>query len=425
MRGGFSRAAVLGAGVLIAGASVAACGTTAPQSTAGTSGTAATPGVTATTIRVTGLITKTSAAGISFSDAELGAKAYFDAINAKGGVDGRKIVYDTAPDDNLDPAKDASLARSLTLEDKYFAVVPVASPVFTAGSIFTQAKMPFFGWAITPSFCNTDYGFGLDGCVVGDNSDLVSTAPAAVIAQTLGSTAKGKTAAIIAEDTPAGTSGVAVVKTALEAAGFTVTYAQSSIPSGTVSDWTPYVHAVMTSADGHAPDVMIYGSTVPHVLGMRAAMVRAGYKGIQVDPTTYSPQLLQDAATRQGLQGEYVQLQFAPFEAGTPAMQDMLSALRAVGGAKLVPTELMEVGYWSAALFVAGLEKAGRNLTQASLVNAMNSNFTFGVDGGLGTVRYPQDHSEQTPCASLVQVTGASFTQRVPLTCTTDVPLAS
>jgi branched-chain amino acid transport system substrate-binding protein len=50
-----------------------------------------------------------------------GAKAYFDFINAKGGVDGRKITFKTL-DDGYEPPRALQNARRLIQQDKVFAL---------------------------------------------------------------------------------------------------------------------------------------------------------------------------------------------------------------------------------------------------------------------------------------------------------------
>jgi branched-chain amino acid transport system substrate-binding protein len=389
---------------------------------------ATTPGVTKGSITVEGLLTKTSSAGYSFADADLGAKALFKQVNAAGGVNGRKINYLGSRDDGGDPTQGLPLSKSIVEQDHAFAVVPVVSPTF-APTYLEQQKIPFFGWGINPAFCNNNYGFGMNGCVVpAAPKDLVMVAPATVVAKALGDSngkGAGKTVALITNDDSAGTSGLNVVKAAYVAAGFKVVYAEASVPDQPVSDWSPYVSAVLKANNGQPPDVMGYGTQLPDVIGMRAAMNQAGFKGISVDPVAYAPILVQSATTSAGLQNEYVALQFAPFEAGTPAMNKMKQAILAVGGTSANFTEAAAVGYWSAALFVAALKKAGSNPTRASLTKALNSGFSYGVPGGLGTVSFPKDHTAVTPCSSLVQIRGKRYVQSVPLTCGKNVPVGS
>ncbi len=81
---------------------------------------AADPGVTATSILLGGTVPLTGEAA-AFGAVGPGAKAYFDYVNAKGGVHGRKIEY-RFYDDAYNPAQTVQLTRRLVEQDRVFAV---------------------------------------------------------------------------------------------------------------------------------------------------------------------------------------------------------------------------------------------------------------------------------------------------------------
>jgi branched-chain amino acid transport system substrate-binding protein len=81
---------------------------------------AAAPGVTKTQIVLGGTGPLTGSES-QYQPVLSGAKAYFDYVNAHGGVYGRKIVY-TIEDDQYDPAKTAQLTSKLVEQDKVFAI---------------------------------------------------------------------------------------------------------------------------------------------------------------------------------------------------------------------------------------------------------------------------------------------------------------
>lgn len=81
---------------------------------------AADPGVTATSILLGGTVPLTGEAA-AFGTVGAGAKAYFDYVNTKGGVHGRKIEY-RFYDDAYNPAQTVQLTRRLVEQDKVFAV---------------------------------------------------------------------------------------------------------------------------------------------------------------------------------------------------------------------------------------------------------------------------------------------------------------
>jgi branched-chain amino acid transport system substrate-binding protein len=81
---------------------------------------AADPGVTATSVLLGGTAPLTGEAA-AFGTVAPGAKAYFYYVNAKGGVNGRRIEY-RYYDDAYNPAQTVQLTRRLVEQDRVFAV---------------------------------------------------------------------------------------------------------------------------------------------------------------------------------------------------------------------------------------------------------------------------------------------------------------
>src|SRR5689334_7517589 len=91
---------------------VAACG-----GNAGTSASASVPGVSATEIVVGTHQPLTGPAAAGYSKISAATKAYFDYVNANGGVYGRNITYKIM-DDGYNPATTQTVVRQLVLQDK-------------------------------------------------------------------------------------------------------------------------------------------------------------------------------------------------------------------------------------------------------------------------------------------------------------------
>src|SRR5713226_3900692 len=98
---------------------LAACGTSG-DNTSGTN-TASAPGITATTITIGSTQPLTGRAAPGYSEISPSSNAYFQYLNAHGGINGRKITY-YYYDDGYNPTNTASLTRKLILEDKVFAM---------------------------------------------------------------------------------------------------------------------------------------------------------------------------------------------------------------------------------------------------------------------------------------------------------------
>jgi branched-chain amino acid transport system substrate-binding protein len=83
-------------------------------------GSAADPGVSSSTILIGGTSPLTGPAA-AYASVARGAKAYFDSVNATGGVAGRKIDYRIV-DDAYNPALTVQDVRRLVEQDKVFAI---------------------------------------------------------------------------------------------------------------------------------------------------------------------------------------------------------------------------------------------------------------------------------------------------------------
>jgi branched-chain amino acid transport system substrate-binding protein len=100
---------------------------------------AETTGVTATTIKLGISSPKTGSAGLVYGKLPGAMKAYFDYINANGGVNGRKISL-VSYDDKYVPTLAATQTTKLVLDDKVFALVGALgtathSKAYTAAAI--------------------------------------------------------------------------------------------------------------------------------------------------------------------------------------------------------------------------------------------------------------------------------------------------
>jgi len=98
---------------------VAACG--GGGGGGSSSNTASAPGITATTVSIGSTQPLTGPAAPGYSEIAPASNAYFQYVNAHGGVFGRQIKY-TYLDDGYNPTNTASQTRKLVLQDNVYAV---------------------------------------------------------------------------------------------------------------------------------------------------------------------------------------------------------------------------------------------------------------------------------------------------------------
>jgi branched-chain amino acid transport system substrate-binding protein len=79
-------------------------------------------GVTETSVKVGAHFPLTGVAAPGYSEIPTGAQAYFDFVNAAGGVHGRQIEY-VFRDDAYNPTQTSQVVNELVLQDQVFAIV--------------------------------------------------------------------------------------------------------------------------------------------------------------------------------------------------------------------------------------------------------------------------------------------------------------
>src|SRR5438067_4698206 len=129
-----------------------ACGTTQSNNTPANQ-----PGVTSDSILI-GATLPLSGAASAYAAVGRGATAYYNYINDKGGVNGRKITYKIY-DDAYDPARAVPLTNQLVTQDNIFAMVgQLGTPVNKATRPYlNQQKVPDLFVATGASTWGSDY----------------------------------------------------------------------------------------------------------------------------------------------------------------------------------------------------------------------------------------------------------------------------
>ena len=141
-------------------------GAAAGMVSAGSAGAAATstaPGVTSNSITVGTISTQTGTLAANFSSLIYGERAYFDYINAQGGVNGRKINYQYALDDGGNPTTFNQLANTLINQDHVFAVTGVGTAFFSP--TLRQSGIPTYGYNVTGNWQGPSNLFAAGGSV--------------------------------------------------------------------------------------------------------------------------------------------------------------------------------------------------------------------------------------------------------------------
>src|SRR5215469_12756138 len=186
--------------------------------------------LTATALTVGSISTQTGTLASNFSSMIQGEKAFFDYINAQGGVNGRKIDYKYQLDDGGNPTTFNQLASTLINQDHVFAVTGVATAFFSP-NIFVQSGIPTYGYNVTGNWAPQPNLFAAGGSV------QFYGAGAPQWAYVARKTQKKPSIAIIAYGIAASADACQASQTALQNAGYTVSYTDLKVnyPGTTVA----------------------------------------------------------------------------------------------------------------------------------------------------------------------------------------------
>jgi len=390
-----------GAVLVLAGTVLGACG----NASTSVSRTGNTEGVYANRIVVGGLSSITGPLPADFAPAIAGAQAYFDWLNAHGGVDGRKIDFAYKLDDQSDPSLDASQARTLVEQDHVFAVVPVATPSFSGGPFLSEHDVPTFGLNVNP---NVDWAgpsmFGNTGSYTAFTSPQLQ---AAYLAAQHGVHA----AALIAYNISQSSQGCQGVANAFRRYGIHIAFEDLAVPVPAFD-----LQADVTRMKSLGVDMVTSCLDLTGDILLAHTMQQDGMTGVtQYWFDGYDVSALKTYAS--AMQGVYFMLQHVPFEVTQlypgryPSMDRFEAALKRYAPGN-PPSEAALAGWTSADLFVTGLRAIGRDVTRARLVAAINKMTLYTAHGLVAPIDWRSDHTGVSTiynCSVFVQVQGRQF----------------
>ena len=172
-------------------------------------------GVTSNSITVGTISTQTGTLASNFSSLIYGEKAYYDYINAQGGVNGRKINYKYALDDGGNPTTFNQLANTLINQDHVFAVTGVATAFFSP-NLFVESGIPTYGYNVTGNWPGPTNLFAAGGSV------QYYPAAGAEVAYVARQTQKSPSIAFVAYGVAASAASCQAEQNSLKAAGYNV-----------------------------------------------------------------------------------------------------------------------------------------------------------------------------------------------------------
>ena len=388
--GNFAKAAVA------TGALVAGCVTIGGSAGAATS---SAPGVTANSITVGTISTQTGPIASNFSSLIYGEKAYFDYVNASGGINGRKIDYKYALDDAGSGTTFNQLASTLINQDHVFAITGVATASF-APNYFAEAKIPTYGYNVTGNWAGPPNLFAAGGSV------LYYPAEGPEMAYVAKET-HATSIALLAYGIASSAAGCEAGAKGLASAGYKVSYTDYNIayPGTTVA--TDVQRMKQAGANLVISCMDVLGN-----INLARAVQQYGLKTSQLWLSGNDKATL--AANKSLMQGVYFDIQHVPFTAPTstyPGLKLYLTEMNKYEP-NYVEDEVALQGWESASLFAEGVKLAGKNLTQANVIAQTNTLTAFTAGGLSSPVNWKSaGHSGGLPpyCSAYIQARGTQY----------------
>ena len=365
-----------------------------------TTGTSCAPGVTSNSITVGTISTQTGTLASNFSSLIYGEKAYYDYINAQGGVNGRKIDYKYALDDGGNPTTFNQLANTLINQDHVFAVTGVATAFFSP-NLFVESGIPTYGYNVTGNWAGPSNLFAAGGSVE------YYPAEAPQVAYVARKTESTPSIAFIAYGIAASADACQSEQNALTAAGYKVSYSDLKVnyPGSTVA--TDVQRMKQAGSNFVASCMDVQGNVT---------MARAIQQyGLHITQLWFSGNDQSTLNTNESLmQGVYFDIAHVPFAAPQslyPGLKTYVTEMKKYEPA-YVDDEIAIQGWESASLFVQGVRMAGNNLTQANVIKEDNSITAFTAGGLQSPVNWKDaGHSGHAPpyCLAYIKVSGDKY----------------
>ncbi|MEN9351576.1 MAG: hypothetical protein RL455_517 [Actinomycetota bacterium] len=345
---------------------------------------AADPGVTATEIKLGVSTPLTGSAGLAYGKVPGAMKAYFDYINANGGVYGRKIKL-VVRDDKYLPTLAATQTTNLVLKDNVFALVGALGTA-THSKAYTAAALAAKN--VPDLFVNTGFsGFGNTTKYPTTFTVLPSYAmEAKIMSKFIKEKFAGQAVALVAQDDEFGVDGVNGFKAGALTLASTTLYPQSSMTDARAK-------ALLTglSAIPGKPVVVLFGTTDVTALIFKAAEslnLVSKFTWIAGSVGGDSNTLLALGVKPTTIDGAVAASFFPDAKDSTDAYVSQFMKINEKYNTGVSFDNIVLQGMNSAMLTVQALRAAGKNLTRTGLIQAVQNKGSKFASAGLVPLNY-------------------------------------
>lgn len=298
-----------------------------------------------------------------------GARLYFDALNAKGGVHGRSIELKRL-DDGMDPERCAANTRRF-IGDGVFALFGYVGTATSLAALplATEAQVPFFApysgaQALREPY--NRYAIHLRASYFDETAAIVKQTHSVGITRI----------AVFHQNDAYGKSGLEDVVRAMAPLNLKPV-ASASVQGNNAADMAPALKQILAASPEAIIQIGAYKACATFVRLAR----RSGYGGNFYNLSFVDTQALSDelGAVARGV--IVSQVMPFPYSSVTPIATEFLGALQASGLVATSPSYSGMEGYVAAKVFTEAVRRAGKNLTREGFLGAIHGMQNYHLGG--------------------------------------------
>jgi ABC-type branched-subunit amino acid transport system substrate-binding protein len=307
-------------------------------------------------------------------NADWGAEARVDALNAAGGIDGHPIKL-VIKDDGSTPSGNATAAQLEVQQDHVFAIINDSSLAFASARYLNQQGIPVLGSAVdgpewaTPPNSNMFSAIAVTtGAVAGKYWGYANEAP---FLKSVGVTS----VAGVGANFPSVVAALTGLFQQSKAVGISTCYDNSTLSLG-ATDFTSIVLQLKSQKCG----AVWLGSELGSSIALAQAIKNAGLSMVQFYTAAYDQNLLNQPSALAAMAGTYTSTDYNTTTPG-PAASLMLQRLKQYTGfTGQIPSQNIFYSYVDADLLAMGLQMAGPGASRQAVIAQLRTvdNYTAG-----------------------------------------------
>src|ERR1700683_692812 len=383
---------------LIVALVVAGCGSSSSSSSA--------PGVTATSITFGTHQPLTGPAAPGYSEIAPASQAFFDYLNAQGGIYGRKIHL-VIKNDEYNPTQTVSVVHQMVLQENVFGIFEgLGTPTHTkvVGFLNSEKVPDMFvasGCACWDNGASQPYTFGWQPNY---------TIEGKILGQYLKQHSAGKKVGVFYQDDDFGTGGLAGIKYELPASQIVST--QPYQPG--VTNVAPQISAIKAAGaevlvDFTVPIYTALGQLTSFTLGYKPQLV---VSNVGIDPTTVGGLLKTFSKGKAGTELIEGAITDGYLPSSSETSNSWIALFQKIHNQYDPSAPFdgnVEYGMANAYTLVQALQAACKDLTRQGLISAVNNDGGFWTGSGLTPCRYTKTEHGGYSGVQMAKVVGTGI----------------